>query len=71
MRVKSIFSSFLFLLVWKNNEGCFCMVFVVGQVGVGTQVNGKQAAMQLSLRKDNHNWAARPDMVDRCLCNYL
>jgi hypothetical protein len=47
------------------------MVFVVGQVGVGTQVNGKQAAMQLSLRKDNHNWAERPDMVDRSLCNYL
>jgi hypothetical protein len=29
------------------------MVFVVGQVGVGTQANSKQAAMQLSLRKDN------------------
>jgi hypothetical protein len=43
----------LFLLLRKNNEGCFCMVFVVGQVGVDTQVDSKQTAMQLSLRKDN------------------
>lgn len=28
-------------------------MFVVGQVGVDTQVDCKQAAMQLSLRKDN------------------
>jgi hypothetical protein len=29
------------------------MMFVVGQVGIGTQANSKQAAMLLSLRKDN------------------
>jgi hypothetical protein len=29
------------------------MMFVVEQVGVGTQANSKQAAMQLSLTKDN------------------
>jgi hypothetical protein len=48
------------------------MVFVVGQVGVGAQANSKQAAMQLSLRKDNldHNWTVLPDMRDRSLCNY-
>jgi hypothetical protein len=29
------------------------VVFVVEQVGVGTQSNSKQAAMRLSLKKDN------------------
>jgi hypothetical protein len=47
------------------------MVFVVGQVGVGTQANGKQAAMQLSLRKDNHNWTVGPDGGGLSLRNYL